>query len=339
MIDVKPKVYITRKLPSPGIELLLEYCDIVLHPSDAPPSHDEIIANLIDKDGLLCLLTDRIDKDIIDTGKKLRVISTYSAGFEHIDVAEATKKGIYIGYTPDVLTEATADLTFALMLATARRITEAERLLRAGDWKIAWSPTFLLGESVWGRTLGIVGSGRIGKAVAKRARGFAMKIFYNDVEKLSELEEEEYSIEFRELDELLRESDFVTIHTPLTKDTYHLINDERLKMMKPDAILINTSRGPTVDEEALVRALREKRIGGAGLDVYMKEPIAGDNPLLSLENVVLLPHIGSATREARSKMAEVAAKNLVAVLKGEPPLFWVNSEVEKVNPLAKVKMI
>ena len=336
---MKPRVYVTRLLPQPGMELLERECEIALNKDEGPPGHDEIIANIGDKEGLLCLLTDRITKDIIDAGKNLRVISTYSAGFEHVDVAEATKRGIYIGYTPDVLTDATADLTMALLLATARRITEAERMVRARQWKVAWSPTFLSGVSVWGKTLGIIGAGRIGKAVAMRAKGFAMKVLYSNTTRLAAAEERELAMEFREVEELLAASDFVSIHTPLTEKTRNFIDEKKLRSMKPGAILINTSRGATVDEKALLKALKEKWIGGAGLDVYQKEPIEKDNPLLECENVVLLPHIGSATREARSRMAELAALNLLAPLKGEPPLCWVNPDVQKVRTLQELKMI
>lgn len=336
---MKPKVYITREVPSPGIELIREHCDVVLHEREEPPDHIEIVRNIQDKDALLCFVTDRIDKDVISAGAVLKVISTYSVGFEHIDVVEATKRGIYIGYTPGVLTEATADCTFALLLNAARRTAEADRFVRRFDWTISWSPTMFLGESVWESTIGIIGLGKIGRAVAKRAKGFNMKILYNDVTRLSPQEEKELDIKFRSFDALLRESDFVSVHVPFTKETHHLMDEKNLRLMKPSAILINTSRGPTVDGAALVKALKEKWIAGAGLDVYEKEPIEKDNPLLQLDNVVLLPHIGSATREARAKMAELAAFNLLAVLRGEPPPHWLNPEVENIRPLSEVKML
>jgi glyoxylate reductase len=336
---MKPKVYITRRIPPPGLELIGEFCDVVLHPYDVPPGEEEIIQNIRDKDGLLCLLTDRINKNIIEAASQLKVISTFSAGFEHIDVNEATKRGIYIGYTPGVLTDATADLVFALILSVSRRIIEADRFVRKLNWKISWSPTLLLGESVWGSIIGIIGLGRIGKAVAKRAKGFNMKVLYTDIARISPEEENGLGVEYRPLEDLLRESDFVSIHTPLTKETYHMIDEKGLRLMKSGAILINTSRGPTVDETALVKALKEKWIGGAGLDVFEREPIGEDNPLLELDNVILLPHIGSATRKTRAKMAEVAASNLLSVLKGESPPYWLNPEVERIRPLSRVRML
>jgi glyoxylate reductase len=211
--------------------------------------------------------------------------------------------------------------------------------VRSMKWKIAWSPTAFLGASVWSRTVGIIGLGRIGQAVARRAKGFNMKILYTDAVRRSPEVETDLSVEYRSLEELLKESDFVTIHTPFTEGTHHLINEARLRLMKKEAFLINTSRGPVVDESALARALREEAIAGAGCDVFEKEPMEQSNPLLELENVVLLPHIGSATREARRGMGEVAAQNLLAVLKGERPAYWLNPEVEKVRPLADVKIL
>ena len=335
----KPKIYVTRKIPSPGIELVRELCRVTLHKNDKPPSHEEVLEMIRDKDGIICLITDKIDAEVMDAAPRLKVISTMSVGFEHIDVAEATKRGIYIGYTPGILTEATADLAFALLLSAARKITEADRFVRDRQWKIPWSPAIFLGESVWGSTLGIIGLGRIGKAVAKRAQGFNMQILYSDIAQLSPEEERGLGVRYRLLEDLLKESDFITIHTPLTKETYHMINEERLRLMKPGAILINASRGSMVDEAALTRALKENRIAGAGLDVFEQEPPGDDNPLLRLDNVVLLPHIGSGTRETRAKMAELAARNLIAVLKGEPPIRWVNPEAEKIRPLSQVRMI
>jgi glyoxylate reductase len=285
------------------------------------------------------LLTDKIDKEVLDAAPNLRVISSYSVGFDHIDVEEATKRGIYVTNTPGVLTETTADLAWSLLMTIARRIVEADKFVRTGKWKVGWSPTLLLGRDVYGKTLGIVGLGRIGSAVAKRARGFDMKVLYYDVIRPPPEREKELGVEFAPLDRLLKESDFVTLHVPLTKETYHMISERELKLMKSTAFLINTSRGAVIDEKALVKALKEGWIAGAALDVFEKEPIDLDNPLLELENVVLVPHIGSASTETRSKMAEMAAKNLIAVLKGEEPPFLVNPEVMKVRPLSTVKMI
>jgi len=336
---MKPKVYITRKIPEPGIRLIGEYCIITLHKKETPPTREEIIKNIAGKDALLCLLTERIDREVLEAGPDLKVISTYSAGFEHIDVAAATEKGIYIGYTPGVLTEATADLAFALILAASRNIVQADSFVRGKRWTISWSPSLLLGRSVRGSTIGIIGLGRIGRAVAQRARGFDMRVLYTDAKWSSSAEEKRLRAEYRPLPDLLRESDFVTIHTPLTKETFRLIDAKRLRLMKPTAILINTSRGQTVDEKALIEALREKRIAGAGLDVFEKEPLGKDNPLLGLPNVTLLPHIGSATHEARGKMSEIAARNLLNVLMGKPPLHWLNPDAAKIRPLKKLSAI
>ncbi len=336
---MRPKVYMSSIVPSPAFEIVSEYCDVQFYQGEGTLKNEEILANIRGKDGLICLVGDRIGKEVMDAGSELKMVSTASVGFEHIDVQEASKRGIYVGYAPDVLTDATADLAFALLLGAGRRIAEADGFVRAMKWKVAWSPTAFLGASVCGKTIGIIGLGRIGRAVARRAKGFNMKILYSDAMRSSPETEGELGAEFRDLEDLLGESDFVTIQAPLTKETVHLINEERLRRMKPEAILINTSRGSVVDESALVKVLRENVIGGAGIDVFEKEPIDSDNPLLEMENVVLLPHIGSATKEARRGMGEVAARNLLAVLRGESPAYWLNPEVEKIRSLADVKMI
>jgi len=336
---MKPKVYITRKIPESGINLVREYCDVTVYPGEGPLKGDELIRHASSVDGIICLPGDIIDKAFLNTASHLKVISTSSVGYEHIDVQEATKRGIYIGYTPGILTDATADLAFTLLLSMARKIPQCDQFVRTRSWKAIGSPLHLFGTSVWGTTLGIIGIGRIGKAMAARARGFSMKALYTDSQRLAPLEEETLGIEYRFLDDLLRESDFVSLHTPLTPDTRHLINAEKLKFMKPSAILINTARGSVVDEEALVTALKEHWIAGAALDVYEQEPIDPGNPLLALDNVVLLPHMGSATTQTRSSMSERAARNLLAVLRGTPPPSWLNPEVENIRPLSEVKMI
>jgi glyoxylate reductase len=244
-----------------------------------------------------------------------------------------------VGYTPGILTDATADMAFTLLLSMARKIPQSDQFVRAGGWKVAGSPRHLFGTSVWGTTLGIIGLGRIGKAMAERAHGFNMKVLYVDSVRLTTEEEKGLGIEYRPLDDLLRESDFVSVHTPLTPDTRHLINAAKLKIMKPSAILINTSRGAVIDEEALIVALKENWIAGAGLDVYEKEPLDPKNPLLELDNAVLVPHMGSATTQTRSAMSELAAHNLLAVLRGTPPPSWLNPGVEKIRPLSEVKML
>ncbi|MGC8842726.1 MAG: 2-hydroxyacid dehydrogenase, partial [bacterium] len=246
-------------------------------------------------------------------------------GYDNIDVKEATRRKIMVTNTPGVLTETTADLTFALILATARRLVEADKFTRSGKWK-SWGPMLFLGRDVYGATLGIIGMGRIGQAVARRAKGFNMKIIYYS-RRRNEEAEKELGAEYRELHSLLKEADIITIHTPLTEETYHLIGEKELSLMKPSAILINTARGAVVDQRALFKALKEKRIFGAGLDVYEKEPIDADDPLLELDNVVVLPHIGSATVETRGRMARMAAENLLAGLRGEIPQNLVNPEV------------
>jgi len=336
---VRPKVYVTRILPPPGLEILKKYCDIEVYPEKfkAPPK-DVIIEHVKDKDALLCLLTDKIDKEVIESAPNLRVISTCSAGFDHIDLETATKRGIYVTNTPGVLTEAVADFTWALILAIARRMIEADKTVREGRWNVPWSPEYMLGSAVHRKILGIVGMGKIGTAVARRSIGFDMKVIYYSRTRKPDIEKE-LNAKYVSLEELLKTADIVSLHVPLTKETYHLIGERELKMMKKTAFLINTARGAVVDEKVLVKALKEKWIAGAALDVFEKEPVDPNNPLLKLENVVLAPHIGSATWEARSKMAEISAINLINVLMGKEPPYFVNPEVKKIRPLEKVKMI
>jgi len=335
----RPRVYITRTIPEAGMNVLRTYCDIEVNPEESPPTKEELEKRLQDKDALLCLVTERIDKEIIASGSRLKVISSISVGYEHIDVAEATKRGIYVTFTPGVLTDATADFAWSLIMATARRVAEADRYVRNGRWKIAWGPMMFLGSEIYGRTLGILGLGRIGSAVVKRAKGFQMRLIYYDVIRAPREREEELGIEYMPLENVLREADFVTIHVPLTPETRHLIGKDLLRLMKPSAHLINTSRGPVVDENALVLALREKWIAGAALDVFEQEPIDPRSPLLELDNVVLAPHIASATRESRYGMAGLAAENLISVLKGESPPNLVNPEVMAVRTLTQTKVI
>ncbi len=257
-----------------------------------------------------------------------------AVGFDNIDVKEATKRGIYVTNTPGVLTETTADFAWTLLMAVARRVVEADKYVRTGRWKVGWHPSMLSGRDVYGATIGIVGAGRIGSAVAKRAKGFNMKILYYDVIPRPELEKK-LGAKRVDLDTLLRESDFVSVHVPLLKATYHLMNEERLKLMKKTAYLINNSRGPVVDEKALYKALKEGWIAGAALDVFEQEPTPVDNPLLTLDNVVVAPHISSASHETRSKMAEMVAENLIAFFEGRTPPNLVNPKVLEVRPLSK----
>jgi glyoxylate reductase len=333
---VTKKVYVTRKIPEPGLSMLLNECQVVLNGKSNAPTKAEILKNISDKDALLCMLSDRIDTQIIDAAPQLKVISSYSTGFEHIDITQATAKGIYVTYTSDVLAEATADLTFALILACSRNIVNADRYIRKNMWKVGWRPDLMIGYNVHDATLGIIGLGRIGIAVARRARGFGMHVLYYNRKRNPQLESE-LNLSYAELNELLRQSDFVSIHTTLNSQSYYLIDEPRLQMMKETAFLINTARGQVVNEKDLIRALKTNKIAGAGLDVFETEPLPKTSPLLKMENVVLLPHIGSATYQTRSKMAEVAAKNLLDILNGkEPdPSFLVNPEVKNVRPLLR----
>ena len=335
----KPRVYVTRQIPPPATEKISSVCEVVVRKRQEPPSKRELIRNLPKFDAVICLLTDRFDEQVLTAAPALRVISTMSAGFDHIDVKKATENGIYVTNTPGVLTDATADFAWTLLMAAARRIGEAERYVRGRKWRIGWSPTLLLSGAIHGKTLGILGLGRIGAAVAERAKGFNMRVIYHDAERSSPERERALGVQFVELEELLRAADFVSLHTPLTPETRNLINEDRLRMMKDTSVLINTSRGPIVDEKALAKALRQSWIAAAGLDVYEKEPISPKSPLLRLQNVVLAPHIASATRESRSKMSEIAAANLLALLRGERPPHFVNPEVQQVRPLSEIRML
>jgi len=319
------KVFVTRRIPEEGIRLLERECEEVeVYQYDRIPSKKEIINGLKGKDALLCLLTDRIDREVISSNPNLKVISNYAAGYDNIDVDEATKRGIVVTNTPDVLTNATAELAWALLFAVARRVVEGDKFTREGRFK-GWSPTLLLGKELSGKTLGVIGAGRIGTAFALKAKCFNMKVLYFNRSR-NEVLEDKLGAKKVDLDTLLRESDFISIHLPLTKETYHLIDYDKICMMKRDAIIVNTARGAIIKEGDLVKALREKRIFGAGLDVYEKEPKITDE-LKNLENVVLLPHIGSATLETRTKMSILAAENLVKALRGERPKYCVNPEV------------
>ncbi|HEV8405201.1 MAG TPA: D-glycerate dehydrogenase [Nitrososphaera sp.] len=329
------KVYVTRKILDPALPMLLRACQVSLNNKPRPPSRAEMLKNIAGKDGILCMLSDKIDGKVMNTaGPNLKVISSYSTGFEHIDVKEATARGIYVTYTADILAEATADLTFALILACARRIINADRYVRENKWKVGWSPDLMLGYDVHGTTLGIIGLGRIGAALARRARGFNMKILYHNRSRNHQLESD-LGAGYAELDDLLAKSDFVSIHSSLNSASRQMINKNKLPLMKKTAFLINTARGNIVNEADLAKALRSNKIAGAALDVYENEPLSRTSALLKMKNVVLLPHIGSATYQTRSMMAEVAAKNLLNVLAGKEPdsRFLVNPEVKNIRPL------
>jgi glyoxylate reductase len=334
----RPRIYVTSSFHAPAMELLGGCCVTDAYGGATNVSREEVLARVADKDGLICLIANKVDAELMDAGRGLRVILTASVGYNHVDVAEATKRGIYVCNSPSGPVEATADMAFGLLLAAARRIVEADKYFRAGKWKEV-TPMILLGAPVAERTIGIVGFGQIGRAVARRARGFAMKVLYTDVTRAPQQVEKELDAEYRTLEALLQQSDFVSVHTPVTPETVHLIDEKTLSLMKPTAILINTSRGPMVDEAALFIALKEKRILGAALDVHEQEPSGPGDPLLVLDNVILLPHIGSSTEETRIKTELAAAESLIAVLKGERPRGWLNPDVEKIRPLDQVKML
>lgn len=323
---MKPKVYITRRIPEQALERIGSTCDVRLWDDEHTPVPREVLEQEIEQiDGLYTLLTEKIDASLLARAKRLKVISNMAVGYNNIDVAEASKRGIMVTNTPDVLTETTADLTFALLLATARRLVESSYFLRSGDWK-TWSPMLLTGQDVYGATLGIIGMGRIGEAIARRAKGFDMKILYHNRNRRPEAEQR-LGLTFAGLDQLLCQSDFVCIMTPYTPKTHHLIGKRELDLMKHSAVLINTARGGIVDEQALFDALVTKRIWAAGLDVFEQEPVPLDHPLLTLPNVVTLPHIGSASIETRIKMAMLAADNLLDAVHGKIPAHVVNKDV------------
>ena len=317
------RVLVTRRFLGP-IEQKLGQFDLTYIDKDDNLPREKLKSLIKDKHGILCSIPDRIDREVLAIAKDLRVISTYSVGYDHIDVEEATKRGIAVANTPDVLTDATADLTLALLLGIARRIVEGHNLVMQRKWDDAWSPYFMVGSDLAVKTLGILGMGRIGKAVAARTKGFGLKVVYHSRHRLSREEEHGLDVNYLPLDKLLEQSDFVSVHVPLIEDTHHLIDGKKLAMMKKTAFLINTARGPVVDENALFEALRKKQIAGAALDVYEKEPLPADSPLLSLNNVLLTPHIGSAAEETRYKMGEVAAENLANFLIGKKPQYLVN---------------
>ena len=320
-------IFMTRRLPTIAIKMLEEDGhDLEIYEGDAPPSKEEIIQGVKGKDVLICLLTDPIDKDVIDASPNLKIIANYAVGYDNIDVEYATKKGIVVTNTPGVLTETVADLTWALMLSIARRICEGDEFMRQGKFK-GWAPLLMLGGDIYGKTLGIIGAGRIGRAVARRAKGFNMNVIYYSRHRNEEIEREA-NAEYVSFDELLSRADFISLHVPLTKETYHMIGWDELKKMKPTAYLINTARGKCIDEEALYKALKNGIIAGAALDVFENEPLVHEG-LKKLKNVVITPHIGSASLETRTKMAEMVAENVIAVLKGKKAPNCVNPEVYK----------
>jgi len=330
---VKPRVYVTRQLFPQAMDILEAVAAVeVFDGVDNAIPRDLLIEKVKDAEGLLPLLTERIDGELMDAGRKLKVISNYAVGFNNIDTDAATERGIYVTNTPGILTDTTADAAFALLMATARRIPEADRHIRSKGWIHAWGPKMFIGSDVHGKTLGILGMGRIGSAMVKRAKGFSMDVVYHDVYRREDLEEE-LGIVYKPRDEVIRSADFLSLHVPLTPETHHLMGAEELASMKETAFLINTSRGPVVNEKALAEALRDGVIAGAGLDVFETEPVSHDSPLLGIDNIVLTPHLASGSTETRTKMATTAATNIVSVLQGRVPPSLVNPEVMKVRPL------
>jgi glyoxylate reductase len=310
-----PRVFVARAIPEAGLTLLRPHAELDVWPERLPPPRAELLARVRGADAILSLLTDRIDAEVMDAaGPGLKVISNYAVGLDNVDLVEAARRGIPVGHTPGVLTESTADLAFALLLAAARRLLEGERAVKAGQW-LTWEPTRLLGRDVAGATLGIVGYGRIGRAVALRARGFRMRVLACGRAPVADADP---GVEPVTLDELLARSDFVSLHAPLTDATRWLINERTLQRMKRGAILINTARGGLVDQGALQRALETGHLAAAALDVTVPEPLPPDHPLLQLPTCLVVPHVGSATIQTRDRMAEIAARNALAGLRGEP---------------------
>ena len=324
---MKPKILVTRRIPNEGMKLLEEKFELDINEEDRVLTKEELLERLEGKDAMVCLLTDDINKEVIEAYPKLKVISNYAVGFNNIDVDAATEKNIPVTNTPGVLTETTADLAFTLITAIARRIVEADKYAREGKFK-GWAPMMFLGQDVYKKKLGIIGLGRIGHALAKRAHnGFDMEILYADPNPDEDFEKE-YNATHLTKEELLKQADFVSIHVPLLEETRHLIAEEELEMMKETAYLINTARGEIIKEDALANALKENKIAGAALDVFEEEPKIHSD-LKDLNNVIIVPHIGSASKETRGKMAEMAAKNLINIFEGEKPLSIVNEEVLK----------
>jgi glyoxylate reductase len=322
-----PRSFVARRIPDEGLSIVVSATNADVWDGELPPPRDELLHRVRGVDGVLTLLTDRVDDELLDAaGPSLKVVSNFAVGFDNIDVPACTRRGIAVGNTPGVLTETTADLAFALLMAVARRIPEGYDYVRAGRWK-TWEPMLLLGPDVHDATLGIVGFGRIGRSVARRARGFAMRVIYHDVQRASAADEADLGARYVEMGELLATSDFISLHPNLTPETRHLLNREAFSRMKRSAIVVNTSRGPVLDQVALFEALRDGVIAGAGLDVTDPEPIAPNDPLLSLPNCLVVPHIASASRATRGRMAQMAAANLVAGLRGERLPNPVNPEV------------
>ena len=318
------KIFVTRKIPEPGLELLREKNELEVNPYNRVLTKEEIIQGIQEKDGLLCLLTDPIDREVIFAESRLRMIASYAVGYDNIDINAATERGIPVSNTPGVLTDATAEMAWALLFAVARRIVEGDRFTRAGKFK-GWDPLLMHGQDIGGKTLGVIGAGRIGTAFALKSKGLNMKVLYVNQSK-NKVIEQQLGAQKVDLEDALTQSDFISLHVPLRPETHHFISTNELQMMKKTAVLINTSRGPVVDERALIQALKKQEIFGAGLDVYEHEPRVSKE-LQHLDNVVLQPHAASATHESRTNMAVMAAENMIAGLQGKIPPHCVNPEV------------
>lgn len=322
---MQPKVYVTRKIPEVGVKLLQESCDVEIWDSDDVVPHDTFLGAIADKDAVLCLLTEKVDGATLDVAKNVKIFANMAVGFDNIDVAECTKRGIMASNTPGVLTDTTADFAFTLLMAAARRIREGHEFVHAGKWE-TWGPLLLMGQDIHHATLGLIGLGRIGTEMARRGQGFSMRVIYNDVVRREDLEQE-LGLEYADFDTVLKESDFVSLHVPYMPATHHLISTAELAKMKSSAILINTARGPIVDPQALYAALKSEEIWAAGLDVTDPEPIPMDDPLLTLDNCLIAPHIASASFNTRNDMSELAANNILAALSGDRPPTILNPEV------------
>ncbi|MGH2426266.1 MAG: 2-hydroxyacid dehydrogenase [bacterium] len=322
----KPRVYITRKIPEEAVKIVRDAAEVRnWEREDIPVPRETLLREVPRLDGLLSLLTDRVDDELMDLAPDLKIVSNLAVGFDNIDVPAATRRRIVVTNTPDVLTETVADFAFCLLLAAGRRLVAGDAYVRAGKWK-TWALMLLAGQDLYGATLGLIGLGRIGSAVARRAKGFEMRVIYYDPYRREDIEKQ-LGIEYREMNEVLREADFISVHVPLMESTRHLISHDQFRLMKKTAVFVNTSRGPVVDQRALAEALQARQIFAAGIDVFEKEPVPDDEPLLKLDNVVVAPHIASASVPTRVRMATLAAENLVAVLQGKRPPNPVNPEV------------
>ena len=325
----KPKVFVSRIIAQEALDKIAGFAEMEVWPEELPPNYETLLEKTRDADGVVTMLSDRIDADAIEKLPKLKVISNMAVGYDNIDIRAATERGIVVGYTPGVLTETTADLAFALLLAAARRIVEVDNYTHQGKWK-TWGPMVLQGQDINGATLGIIGLGRIGAAVARRARGFDMKVLYFSRTRRTAEEERELGVEYvSKVSELLAMSDFISVNVPLTTDTKNMFGKVEFALMKPNAVFINTSRGAVVDQKALYEALKSGQIFAAGIDVTETEPIPADDPLLTLPNIIIPPHIGSSSFATRTKMAMMVADNLLAGLRGELPPDCVNPEALK----------